>query len=126
MESALVATRDGLQLASAGLDIDDADRLAAVITGEYATARSVNEIRPLGGVRQVVVEFDDGFLFIMHAGNHAAGDANSRTLSTLLGVTATVSADAGLVGAEMAHLIGSLANHLTTGSRQAVPVGGGR
>ncbi|MFD9247638.1 roadblock/LC7 domain-containing protein, partial [Streptomyces sp. NPDC059556] len=62
-----------------------------------------------GGVRQTMVEMDDGFLFVA-----AAGDGSC------LAVLASVSADIGLIAYEMARLVKRVGEHLHTPPRLTV------
>jgi predicted regulator of Ras-like GTPase activity (Roadblock/LC7/MglB family) len=99
---AVVLSRDGLPLgASASLAREDGEHLAAVASGLHSLARGVGHHFDAGGVRQTMVELDDGFLFVV-----AAGDG------TCLTVFSEVEADVGLIAYEMARLVQRVGEHL--------------
>jgi predicted regulator of Ras-like GTPase activity (Roadblock/LC7/MglB family) len=127
---AVLASRDGIRLAVTGLSGDQADREAAVVCGLLSMARGTGAaIGWSGGVRQVVVEHDEGMLFVMATGGHASAglEQRPRIVDSVLGVLATSEADPRLVGAEMAALAGSVAEHLVTAIRTGgAPEHGGR
>ncbi|MCW2862326.1 MAG: Roadblock/LC7 family protein [Actinoallomurus sp.] len=109
--SAVLLSSDGLTKAVHGLDLDDADQLAAIASGLISLARSTGA--KFGGsdvVRQVVVELDDTLLFVSSAG-----------LGSVLTVLADRDADAGVVGYEMSQLIKSVRPFLSTPARQPAP-----
>ncbi|MGW4205108.1 roadblock/LC7 domain-containing protein [Streptomyces sp. NPDC004726] len=110
----LLATGDGLKLASAAATAEEADTMAALISGLYSLSRGA--VAGPGGVRQILIEHDAGTLFVMSAGTVGADTAPDR-LGTSLGVLATPDADAGAVGYEMSALIRSLDEHLVTQAR---------
>ncbi|MCX4827092.1 roadblock/LC7 domain-containing protein [Streptomyces sp. NBC_01142] len=110
---ALLASGDGLKLAWTEQPIDDADNLAAVISGLYSLGRQQFKDMP-GGIRQVVVEHDGGSLFVMSAG---AEFTDNKAVNTVLAVVATPDADAGQVGYEMETFIGGLDEHLVVAAR---------
>lgn len=109
---AALVTSDGLPRLASGLD-NDGVYLAAIASGLLASGKNVGPA--IGGgpsaVRQVMVQTVEEILFGMRAAK-----------GTLLVVVASVEADAGLIGHEMATLIGSLSSHLDTASR--TPAGG--
>ncbi|MDT3397714.1 roadblock/LC7 domain-containing protein [Streptomyces sp. B1866] len=112
--SAVVASSDGVKKHLHGLTADQADRLSAIATGLCSLARGVGDFveHSTGKVRQVVVEHDDGLLFVSRAGN-----------SAVLAVLASHEADLSLVGYEMAQLVKSVASHLATPVRTSVSPG---
>ncbi|WP_399882262.1 roadblock/LC7 domain-containing protein [Streptomyces sp. BBFR51] len=113
---AVVLSNDGLPVgASDGLDREDAEHLAAVASGFHSLAKGAGRHFGAGGVRQTMVEMDDGFLFVA-----AAGDGSC------LAVLTAVTADIGLVAYEMARLVRRVGEHLHTAPRAAArpPVGG--
>ncbi|MFI9720518.1 roadblock/LC7 domain-containing protein [Streptomyces sp. NPDC052396] len=110
---ALVVSRDGLRLAcSPDLSIDDADRLAAICSGLFSLGHEVAAQLADGPsvTRQVMVEHDGGFLFLVAAGPGAA-----------LAVASTAEVDAGLVAREMQHLVVRIGEHLSSPPRAARP-----
>lgn len=108
---ALLLSADGLRKAVHGLDLDDADQLAAIASGFLALARSTGA--KFGGsdlVRQVVAELEDTLLFVSSAG-----------LGSVLTVLADRQVDAGVVGYEMSQLIKGVRPFLATRAREAAP-----
>jgi predicted regulator of Ras-like GTPase activity (Roadblock/LC7/MglB family) len=67
--NAIVLSDDGLVVSqSAGVARADAERLAAIATGQQSLARGVGEVFAGGAVQQVIVELADLWLFISAAG----------------------------------------------------------
>ncbi|MFC1402717.1 MULTISPECIES: roadblock/LC7 domain-containing protein [Streptacidiphilus] len=67
--NAIVLSDDGLVVSqSAGVARADAERLAAIATGQQSLARGVGEVFGGGPVQQVIVELADLWLFISAAG----------------------------------------------------------
>ncbi|MFI8949428.1 roadblock/LC7 domain-containing protein [Streptomyces sp. NPDC053750] len=113
---AVVLSNDGLAVgASTGLGRADAEHLAAVASGFHSLAKGAGRHFGAGGVRQTMVEMDDGFLFVA-----AAGDGSC------LAVLTAVTADIGLVAYEMARLVKRVGEHLHTAPRSSArpPAGG--
>lgn len=106
---ALVVSRDGLRLAcSPDISADDADRLSAICSGLLSLGHEV-AAQLAGGpstTRQVMVEFDGGFLFLVAAGPGAA-----------LAVATVAEVDAGLVAREMQHMVVRIGEHLSSPPR---------
>ncbi|MEV5437659.1 roadblock/LC7 domain-containing protein [Streptomyces sp. NPDC052682] len=99
---AVVLSNDGLATgASSDLGREDAEHLAAVASGFNSLAKGAGRHFGAGGVRQTMVEMDDGFLFVA-----AAGDGSCLALLT------AVTADIGLVAYEMARLVKRVGEHL--------------
>ncbi len=70
---AVVLSGDGLAMgASHGLGREDAEHLAAVASGFHSLAKGAGRHFGAGGVRQTMVEMDDGFLFVAAAGKGPA------------------------------------------------------
>ncbi|WP_299538120.1 roadblock/LC7 domain-containing protein [uncultured Streptomyces sp.] len=108
---AVVLSGDGLAVgASGGLSRDDAEHLAAVASGFHSLAKGAGRHFAAGGVRQTMVEMDDGHLFVV-----AAGDGSC------LAVLSAATADIGLVAYEMARLVKRVGEHLTTPPRLLHP-----
>ncbi|MFI6937980.1 roadblock/LC7 domain-containing protein [Streptomyces sp. NPDC050418] len=107
---AVVLSNDGLAVgASSALRREDAEHLAAVASGFHSLAKGAGRHFGVGGVRQTMVEMDDGFLFVA-----AAGDGSC------LAVMSTAAADIGLIAYEMARLVKRVGEHLYTPPRFAV------
>ncbi|MGW0965904.1 roadblock/LC7 domain-containing protein [Streptomyces sp. NPDC002516] len=106
---AVVLSNDGLAVgASTGLRREDAEHLAAVASGFHSLAKGAGRHFGAGGVRQTMVEMDEGFLFVA-----AAGDGSC------LAVLTAVTADIGLVAYEMARLVKRVGEHLHAPPRAA-------
>ncbi|MFJ9420013.1 roadblock/LC7 domain-containing protein [Streptomyces sp. NPDC101227] len=125
---ALLASRDGMRLAVAGVSVDQADTMAAVMSGLYSLAAGVGRIKgPAGEVRQVVTELDMVNMFVMSAGDGLPPGAPFQPVTDLgkvgsiLGVLTEPDADPGVVGHEMAALITAVAEHLVTPTRGREP-----
>ena len=129
-DSALLASRDGIRLAMAGLTVDQADAAAAGMSGLYSMARgaaTVTRAADVGGLRQLVVEHDATTLFVMSAGDGLPKGAavpvgsDPGKVGSVLGVWAHPDADARVIGYEMLALINSVAEYLVTPRRSAAP-----
>lgn len=130
--SAVLASRDGLMLAGAGLTRDQTDRTAALLASLSALGNSADVIfEPSaangGAVRQIVIEHDNRNLFIMSAGGARPSRPLTQattaqgTVGTLLGVFSATDADPGVIGHQMAMLIKSVDEHLLTSTRTSEP-----
>ncbi|MEU6663414.1 roadblock/LC7 domain-containing protein [Streptomyces sp. NPDC046821] len=107
LRHAVVLSNDGLAVgASNGLGREDAEHLAAVASGFHSLAKGAGRHFGVGGVRQTMVEMDEGFLFVA-----AAGDGSC------LAVLSTADADMGLVAYEMARMVKRVGEHLYTPAR---------
>ena len=92
---AVVLSGDGLPVgASVGLTRDDSERFAAIASGFHSLAKGAGRHFRAGSVIQTMVELEDGFLFVV-----AAGDGSCLSVFT------DASADVGLVAYEMARLV---------------------
>ncbi|MEU1851252.1 roadblock/LC7 domain-containing protein [Streptomyces sp. NPDC019990] len=112
---AVVLSNDGLAVgASSGLRREDAEHLAAVASGFHSLAKGAGRHFGAGGVRQTMVEMDEGFLFVA-----AAGDGSCLALLT------AVTADIGLVAYEMARMVKRVGEHLGTAPRVTAPPAAG-
>ncbi|GAA2423313.1 roadblock/LC7 domain-containing protein [Streptomyces macrosporus] len=104
---ALVLSNDGLvTAASQGLERSEAEHLAAVSSGLHSLARGTGEHFHVGRVRQTVIEFDEGMLFVT-----AAGDGSCLCVLT------TAEADMGQVAYEMTLLVNRVGEHLGVAAR---------
>ncbi|MFF7500087.1 roadblock/LC7 domain-containing protein [Streptomyces lavendulae] len=107
---AVVLSNDGLAVgSSSALSREDAEHLAAVASGFHSLAKGAGRHFRTGGVRQTMVEMDEGFLFVA-----AAGDGSC------LAVLSAASADIGLIAYEMARLVKRVGEHLYAPPRFAV------
>lgn len=105
---ALVLSNDGLVTGnSQGLERQDAEHLAAVASGLHSLAKGSGLHFRAGQVRQTMIEFDEGVLFVT-----AAGDGSC------LCVLASGGADIGQVAYEMTLLVNRVGEHLGVAVRQ--------
>ncbi|MDX3227718.1 roadblock/LC7 domain-containing protein [Streptomyces sp. ME19-01-6] len=105
---ALVLSNDGLVTgASSSLVRQDAEHLAAVASGLHSLAKGSGLHFRTGRVRQTMVEFEEGVLFVT-----AAGDGSC------LCVLSGPDADVGQVAYEMALLVNRVGEHLGVEARQ--------
>jgi predicted regulator of Ras-like GTPase activity (Roadblock/LC7/MglB family) len=109
VQHALVLSNDGLVTGASGdLDRPTAEHLAAVSSGFHSLAKGAGRQFGTGGVRQTMIEFEEGFLFVT-----AAGDGSC--LSVLSGMDA----DIGQVAYEMTRLVRRVGEHLGVAPRQS-------
>ncbi|MET7816106.1 roadblock/LC7 domain-containing protein [Streptomyces sp. NPDC005395] len=107
--SALVTSRDGLEVASLNHDRADgeSDTLSAITSALHSLALAAGRrLKDAGGVRQVVVELDGGHLFVMAAGEGA-----------LLTVLVEADSDLDQVAYEMAMLVKRVPGYLHVAPR---------
>jgi len=118
---AIVLSDDGLVISqSREIDRADAERLAAIATGQQSLARGAGEIFGGGVVHQVIVELAELWLFISSAGR-----------GTHLAVIAAQEVDAEVMAVAMHTLVLQVGQHLGTEARvgpqaeqEGVDVGG--
>jgi predicted regulator of Ras-like GTPase activity (Roadblock/LC7/MglB family) len=104
---AIVLSDDGLVISqSKDLVRDDAERLAAIATGQQSLARGVGEVFGGGGVLQVIVELANLWLFVSAAGR-----------GTHLAVLAGPEVDAEVMAEAMHTLVLQVGQHLGTEAR---------
>ncbi|MDF3290368.1 MULTISPECIES: roadblock/LC7 domain-containing protein [Streptomyces] len=107
VKHALVLSSDGLVTgASRDLEAADAEHLAAVSAGFHSLAKGAGLHFGAGVVRQTMIEFDDGFLFVT-----AAGDGSCLSVLTGAG------ADVGQIAYEMTLLVHRVGEHLGVAPR---------
>ncbi|HEV3172343.1 MAG TPA: roadblock/LC7 domain-containing protein [Actinocrinis sp.] len=106
---AIVLSDDGLVISqSKEIDRGDAERLAAISTGQQSLARGVGEVFGGGGVLQIIVELANFWLFISAAGH-----------GTHLAVLADQEVDAEVMAEAMHTLVLQVGQHLGTEARIA-------
>ena len=104
---AIVLSDDGLVISqSKGIERADAERLAAIATGQQSLARGVGEVFGGGGVRQIIVELANFWLFISAAGR-----------GTHLAVLADQEVEAEVLAEAMHTLVLQVGQHLGTEAR---------
>ncbi|MGW0827095.1 roadblock/LC7 domain-containing protein [Streptomyces sp. NPDC002845] len=106
--STLVTSRDGMQVTNLNIDgAGTADTLSAIASGLHSLAEGAAPLLgDAGGVRQVVVELDQGHLFVMAAGE-----------GTLLSVLVDAEADVAQVSYEMTLLVKQVPGYLYVAPR---------
>ena len=111
VKHAVVLSTDGLAIASsAQLRREDSEHLAAVASGFHSLAKGAGRHFEAGPVRQTMVEFDGGFLFVVAAGG-----------GSCLAVFSTAQSDIGLIAFEMARLVRQVGEHLYAAPRASAP-----
>ncbi|WP_188192088.1 roadblock/LC7 domain-containing protein [Nonomuraea sp. SYSU D8015] len=113
---AIVLSDDGLVISrSRTIERSDAERLAAIATGQQSLARGVGQLFSGGPVHQVIIEMADLWLFVTAAGR-----------GTHLAVVASQEVDAELMSVAMHTLIQQVGQKLGTDARapEARDVGG--
>jgi predicted regulator of Ras-like GTPase activity (Roadblock/LC7/MglB family) len=109
IKKAVILSQDGLALgASAGLDREDAEHLAALAAGFQSLARGAGRHFGAGQVRQTITEMESAFLFVTAAGQ-----------GTCLAVMSGADADLGVIAYEMAVLVRRAREHLRVNPRGA-------
>jgi predicted regulator of Ras-like GTPase activity (Roadblock/LC7/MglB family) len=109
VEHAMVLSTDGLVTAnSQSLERADAEHLAAVASGLQSLARGSGTHFGAGRVRQTMIEFEEGLLFVTSAGE-----------GSCLCVLTGADADVGAVAYEMALLVNRVGEHLGLAARKS-------
>ena len=104
---AVILSRDGLLLAaSKDLVREQAEHLSAVAAALQSLATGTGERFHAGGVRQTVIELEQGILFVIAAGE-----------GSCLAALCSADADAGMVAYEMAMLVKRARPHLISHAR---------
>jgi predicted regulator of Ras-like GTPase activity (Roadblock/LC7/MglB family) len=104
---AVVLSDDGLVISKSGtIERSDAERLAAVATGQQSLARGVGRLFDGGPVQQVIVELADLWLFVTAAGH-----------GTHLAVVASQEVDAEIMAVAMHTLVQQVGQKLGTPAR---------
>ncbi|MTE22240.1 roadblock/LC7 domain-containing protein [Streptomyces sp. TRM43335] len=112
---AIVLSDDGLVVSqSSTIERTDAERLAAIATGQQSLARGIDELFDGGPVQQVIVELADLWLFITAAGR-----------GTHLAVVASQDVDAEVMAVAMHTLVQQVGQKLGTEARADVSASGG-
>jgi predicted regulator of Ras-like GTPase activity (Roadblock/LC7/MglB family) len=110
---AVVLSRDGLAVGSSeSMSREDAEYLCAAAAAFQSLARGTSQHFGGGAVRQIVIEMDGAFLFVMAAGE-----------GSCLAVLAAQGADVGMVAYEMALLVTRVGQHLAVSRRSPAEVG---
>ncbi|MFD1659887.1 roadblock/LC7 domain-containing protein [Streptomyces caeni] len=107
---AVLVSADGLLMArSKGVDKDMGDTIAAAMSGVQSLSRSIGFFCEGSDRRwrQTLVEFDEGWVFLISAGQGA-----------YLAVSAALNVDMGDITFRMQQLVGQLGKELTTPPRE--------
>jgi predicted regulator of Ras-like GTPase activity (Roadblock/LC7/MglB family) len=113
---AILLSDDGLVISrSQTIERSDAERLAAITTGQQSLARGVGQLFSGGPVQQVIVEMADLWLFITAAGR-----------GTHLAVVASQEVDAELMTVAMHTLVQQVGQKLGTRARPSQADDAGR
>jgi predicted regulator of Ras-like GTPase activity (Roadblock/LC7/MglB family) len=105
--NAVLLSDDGLVVShSKTIDRADAERLAAICTGQQSLARGVGQLFNGGTVHQVLVEMSDLWLFIISAGQ-----------GTNLAVVASEEVDAEVMSLAMHNLVQQVGQKLSAPAR---------
>ncbi|MFD0782434.1 roadblock/LC7 domain-containing protein [Micromonospora azadirachtae] len=106
-EHAIVLSVDGLLIAaSADLNRDDGEHLAAIASGIHSLAKGAGTRFGGGAVQQTIIELEKSFLLVTAAGYGAC-----------LAVLAAVDVELGLVAYEMTTLVDRAGKYLASPSR---------
>ena len=109
VREALILSRDGLVVAkSSNMSREQGDRLSALAAGVQSLARGAGQQVGGGEVRQIIIEMDSAFMFVMAAGQ-----------GTCLAVLASAEANVGVMAYEMAMLVRRMGMHLSAAPRPA-------
>ncbi|MEV4159159.1 roadblock/LC7 domain-containing protein [Nonomuraea dietziae] len=113
---AVVLSDDGLVISrSQTIERSDAERLAAIATGQQSLARGVGQLFSGGPVQQVIIEMADLWLFVTAAGR-----------GTHLAVVASQEVDAELMTVAMHTLVQQVGQRLGADARTPQPDDAGR
>lgn len=103
----IVLSRDGLLMGSSrGMSREDAEYLAALAAGFHSLAVGAEPHLAAGGVRQTIVELEDGLFFVVAAGS-----------GTCLALLSEAGANAGLIAYEMTMLVKRVRRQMSTRAR---------
>ncbi len=92
---AIAVSSDGLLIAtSRSLERQDAEQVAAIVTGMVSLSEGASRAFGFDGLQQVIVSMKGGFMFV-----------SSISLGSALGVVATAGCDIGLVGYQTTLLV---------------------
>jgi predicted regulator of Ras-like GTPase activity (Roadblock/LC7/MglB family) len=107
VEQAVILSTDGLVVASSrGLTRDDGEHLSALACGLQSLAQGAGLHFRGGNVRQIIIEMEKAFLFVIAAGN-----------GTCLAVLTAAEPNVGLIAYEMAMLVRRMGKHLAAEPR---------
>lgn len=100
---AIAVSSDGLLIAaSRSLERQDAEQVAAIVTGMVSLSEGASRAFGFDGLQQVIVSMRGGYMFV-----------SSISLGSALGVVATSGCDIGLVGYQTSLLVEKAGELLT-------------
>ena len=100
---AIAVSSDGLLIASSrSLEREDAEHVAAIVTGMVSLSEGASRSFGFDGLQQVIVSMHGGYMFV-----------SSIAQGSALGVVATANCDIGLVGYQTTLLVEKAASMLT-------------
>jgi predicted regulator of Ras-like GTPase activity (Roadblock/LC7/MglB family) len=107
IEQAVILSTDGLVVASSqSLTREDGEHLSALACGLHSLAQGAGLHFRGGSVRQIIIEMDKAFLFVIAAGN-----------GTCLAVLTSADPNVGLIAYEMTMLARRMGKHLAAEPR---------
>jgi predicted regulator of Ras-like GTPase activity (Roadblock/LC7/MglB family) len=107
VRQALILSRDGLVVAaSRGLTREDGEHLSALAAGVQSLARGAGRHFQGGEVRQIIIEMESAFLFVVAAGK-----------GTCLAVLSSAEPNVSLIAYEMAMLVRRMGKYLSAEPR---------
>jgi predicted regulator of Ras-like GTPase activity (Roadblock/LC7/MglB family) len=107
VEQALILSTDGLIVASSrGLTREDGEHLSALTAGLQSLAQGAGLHFHGGHVRQIIIEMEKAFLFVIAAGQ-----------GTCLAVMTSAEPNVGVIAYEMAMLVRRMGKHLAAEPR---------
>jgi predicted regulator of Ras-like GTPase activity (Roadblock/LC7/MglB family) len=107
VDRAVILSTDGLVVASSrGLTREDGEHLSALACGLQSLAQGAALHFSGGNVRQIIIEMEKAFLFVIAAGN-----------GTCLAVLTSAQPNVGLIAYEMAMLVRRMGKHLSAEPR---------
>jgi predicted regulator of Ras-like GTPase activity (Roadblock/LC7/MglB family) len=107
VQKAVILSTDGLAVASSrGLTREDGEHLSALASGLQSLAQGAGTQFSGGNVRQIIIEMEKAFLFVIAAGN-----------GTCLAVLTSAEPNVGLIAYEMAMLVRRMGKHLAAEPR---------
>lgn len=99
----IAVSSDGLLIAaSRSLERQDAEQVAAIITGMVSLSEGASRAFGFNGLQQVIVSMKGGYMFV-----------SSISLGSALGVIATAGCDIGLIGYQTSLLVDRAGELLT-------------
>jgi len=107
VEQAVILSTDGLVVASSrGLAREDGEHLSALACGLQSLAQGAGLHFRGGNVRQIIIEMEQAFLFVIAAGN-----------GTCLAVLTSAEPNVGVIAYEMAMLVRRMGKHIAADPR---------